>query len=513
MKKTFLVIMMVVAFVLTTFAGGILTNTNQSAQFVRMLSRNASTQIDAVYFNPAGVMQLENGFHIALHNQTISQTRTILTGAPLNNKEFIGDVKAPLFPSAFAVYKVDNLAFSLGFGPNGGGGSADYKTGLPSFEGMVANKLSDLKPEGYDVDIAFKGQSVFWGLQAGVSAKLGDVFSGYLGVRYLPSKNTYTGHIKDISVVVGGQKILAFDYLTALSSAASGAAASVQPLITMGGGALTIPQAHSLGYIKTGDKDLLLGGLIALGVPAAQANAMNINQVQAVFTDGAAFLDQSAQGTKDVMVDVTATGAGWTPIVGININPSEELNIGLKYEHKTALVLTNETREGDGFSDAGMAFLKNNQKVSSDLPGIVTAGLDYKVTDRFLTSLSFNTYLDKGVDWGSNIYGEKRDIDKNSWELALGLQYHLFDNFALSIGGMQSTTGVSQQYQSDFSYSNTSNTGSFGFQWNISESLTFDAGVLYTVYKDYDKAFKGYKETYDKENFVFGFGLAYSIFK
>lgn len=99
---------------------------------------------------------------------------------------------------------------------------------------MVANKLSDLKPEGYDVDIAFKGQSVFWGLQAGVSAKLGDVFSGYLGVRYLPSKNTYTGHIKDISVVVGGQKILAFDYLTALSSAASGAAASVQPLITMG---------------------------------------------------------------------------------------------------------------------------------------------------------------------------------------------------------------------------------------------------------------------------------------
>lgn len=155
-----------------------------------------------------------------------------------------------------------------------------------------------------------------------------------------------------------------------------------------------------MGYIKTGDKDLLLGGLIALGVPAAQANAMNINQVQAAFSDGAAFLDQSAQGTKDVMVDVTATGAGWTPIVGININPSEELNIGLKYEHKTALVLTNETREGDGYSDAGMAFLKNNQKVSSDLPGIVTAGLDYKVTDRFLTSLSFNTYLDKGVDWG-----------------------------------------------------------------------------------------------------------------
>ena len=113
------------------FAGGILTNTNQSAQFVRLLSRNASTTFDAVYFNPAGLMKMDNGLYFSVHNQSIYQTRTITTTAPLNNKEFIGDVAAPLFPTAFAVYKMDNLAFSLGFGPNGGGGSADYKTGLP----------------------------------------------------------------------------------------------------------------------------------------------------------------------------------------------------------------------------------------------------------------------------------------------------------------------------------------------------------------------------------------------
>ena len=59
------------------FAGGILTNTNQSAQFVRMLSRNASTDLDAVYFNPAGLTQMENGFYFGLNNQSIWQTRTI----------------------------------------------------------------------------------------------------------------------------------------------------------------------------------------------------------------------------------------------------------------------------------------------------------------------------------------------------------------------------------------------------------------------------------------------------
>jgi long-chain fatty acid transport protein len=40
------------------YAGGLLTNTNQSAQFIRMMSRNASLDIDAVYFNPAGLIKL-----------------------------------------------------------------------------------------------------------------------------------------------------------------------------------------------------------------------------------------------------------------------------------------------------------------------------------------------------------------------------------------------------------------------------------------------------------------------
>ena len=32
-------------------SGQIVTNTNQSAQYMRMLTRNASTDIDAVYYN------------------------------------------------------------------------------------------------------------------------------------------------------------------------------------------------------------------------------------------------------------------------------------------------------------------------------------------------------------------------------------------------------------------------------------------------------------------------------
>ena len=58
--KRVLFVVAVLAVAHMVFAGGLVTNTNQSAQFVRSLSRNASTQVDAIYFNPAGVTQLED---------------------------------------------------------------------------------------------------------------------------------------------------------------------------------------------------------------------------------------------------------------------------------------------------------------------------------------------------------------------------------------------------------------------------------------------------------------------
>ena len=46
----------------TLLAGGLVTNNNQSAMFTRLQNRNASTDIDAVYFNPAGLTKLEMVF-------------------------------------------------------------------------------------------------------------------------------------------------------------------------------------------------------------------------------------------------------------------------------------------------------------------------------------------------------------------------------------------------------------------------------------------------------------------
>jgi long-subunit fatty acid transport protein len=67
MKKNLLLAISFAIASSSLLAGGIMTNTNQSAAYARMLARNATLGIDAVYYNPAGLTKLGNGFHLSLN--------------------------------------------------------------------------------------------------------------------------------------------------------------------------------------------------------------------------------------------------------------------------------------------------------------------------------------------------------------------------------------------------------------------------------------------------------------
>jgi long-chain fatty acid transport protein len=531
MKKFAVLIIGVFLLMNTAFAGGILTNSNQSAQFVRMLSRNASTDLDAVYFNPAGLTQLKDGFYFGLHNQTITQNRTINSGFPLlNTAEYKGKVFAPVFPTAFAVYKMDKWAFSAGFGPNGGGGSAKYDTGLPSFEKLISSIPASLRASGipttaYSTNISFEGSSVFWGSQLNGTYAINDMISVSAGVRVIMANNTYNGYLKDIMInpnypafkasYTGGMvsatqffadgntflKGLATNstaVATGLSSAISGGAPAATPLSAMP--ATTVAAVTQL---------LGAAGISATGMNIGTA-AATLNAVAVGFSGKAATMDANSVATADKNVDTKQTGTGFTPMIGVDIH-LDKLNIGLKYEMQTTLKLTNKTVVD------GTGMFKDGDESRSDIPAILAAGADYKITDKLKLSGSYSLYFDKNVNWGGNVYGQLRTIDKNYVELAFGVEYNLTKNFAVSAGYLNSNTGVSEQYQSDFSYSNDSYTTGLGFQWNMGKKLVLDAGAMMTTYKDETKSFTDanfgtYKETYGKDTFTIAFGIGYKIF-
>ncbi len=514
------------------FAGGLLTNANQSAQYMRILSRNASTSVDAVYFNPAGLIKMDNGFFISVNSQYLYQTKTITSNFPLlNTSTYDGKIIVPVFPTAFAIYKKDRIAYSLGIGPNSGGGSAEFDRGLPSFEKPISKLvpglagLSKLNQSitNYGTDISFKGESIYWGIQGGVSYKFCEMFSAYAGLRYVPSKNKYTGSITNIQVKVNGSFVNAPSYLsntvspmlTGMASQSTAAAASVQPLISAGAGGYTISQLLGAGYISAAQKTQLEGGLLTMGYTSAQISSMSMAGVQTAFTSGAASLngqaaqmDATGKALQDKAVDVEQTGWGITPILGINISPAKGLNIGMKYEFKTKLDLTNATKvDGTGMFPDGAT-------TKSDIPAIFAVGIDYKFNTKFSMTSSLNVYNDKGVNWGNNIYGEPRIIRHNEWEWSLGGQYQLVDWAAVSLGYMRTQIGVYEQYNSDFSFYSPSNSFAGGFELKPLPALTVDLGFLVTNYNTATKLFKdpdvgSYFEAYDKHNVGVAIGLAY----
>lgn len=551
-KKSMKKLTFIVAFTLmvnAAFSIGLLTNTNQSAQFIRMMSRNASLDVDAVYYNPAGLIKLDNGWHFSVNNQTIMQTKYIDSKFPLlNDGKYQGDVFAPIFPTAFAVYKKDKWAFSAGFGPNGGGGTATFDRGLPSFEipisklpaGLAGLALvhPSLAVSGYDVDLKFDGSSIFWGLQVGATYKINDIFSVYGGVRYMPAKNTYQGTIKNIQLKTTSGLQPAPAWLNQTSGVLSGYAAmaqagadmpeTLQPIVDGGGGSFTLGQLEGAGYIDATQRAGIEGGLKIMGLPQDQIDVMDLNTVQGAYvvasptfqenanklnaTAGA--LSATAGQLGDKEVDVEQTGAGFTPILGLNISPNENLNIGLRYEHKTYLTLKNATKVDD------LGLFPDGADVNSDVPGILGIGIGYTDNDWFEVQLSYNMSFDKGVDWGSNIRnGAQREIENNSYDIGLGAQYNITKKFSISAGGIYNKYGIADSYQSDFSWANSSVAIGGGIMWKITDQLTLDAGVTNVFYQDSEVTFVDpdlqtpYKETYGKETLTFAVGLSYSIFR
>ena len=219
MKKinVMLLSVMLTATTTTATAGGILTNTNQSIDFLRNPARDAAIGLDGVYSNPAGVAFLPEGFHLAFNWQYAHQTRTITSNNPVfalgrkNNghtqKIFEGVADAPFIPSLQAVYNKGNWSVQFNFSVPGGGGKCEFADGLGSFESVVGSISTQLQPlgaTGYDMDGYMQGRQYYFGFQLGAAYKITKDLSVYGGLRLLYGTATYKAKISNIMVNTAG---------------------------------------------------------------------------------------------------------------------------------------------------------------------------------------------------------------------------------------------------------------------------------------------------------------------
>ena len=477
MKRLKLFIIALVVTAPSVFGGGLVTNVNQSAAWARTLSRDASTDVDAVYFNPAGLGVMSNGLHLSLSNQSIFQTQTItssqeagdqptLSGLP---KTYEGTISAPLFPSIYAAYKMDKWAFSVGFNIIGGGGGADFTEGLNMFEmpygGAIVPLLqSQLAPldqgiEGatgtnpgfanitdYISDAAFKGSSRYYGFQVGATYSITDMISVAIGARYVSVSNSYEGSMHEFEIE---------------------APAAYGGFQTPG------------NYLRT-----------VAGTPGLDPVTV------ATLNGTAAFLDAQQPV---IEVNATQSGSGFTPIIGVNLHLTDMLNVGVKYEHHTKIELTNETT-----ADSSGLF-QDGVKSRADLPSMFSVGVQFKPIEKLSASVGFNYFVDKPAYYGNietdqngvkiGDINNETTIDENAYTFSASLEYKLLGILGVSAGFSTGNLGANDNYQSDLDYALKSKTVAGGVFVDVGEMLTINAGVVYVMYDDYSKSNSYQSET------------------
>lgn len=458
-KRTAAIIAILTLGCSSLFAGGILTNTNQSAHFIRMVARDASTQIDAAYTNPAGLVKLEDGLHFSFTNQSAFQTRTITsTFAPFAGfggnatKEFKGKASAPIIPSLQAAYKKGRWVLSGNIAVTGGGGKATFNNGLPSFESQIAvlpGALSDmhLTTTQYSVDAYMRGSSFIYGAQMGGSYAINDMFSAYAGFRLNIVNNGYEGYLKNIKIN------------------------PVHPLVNPNGAMISA-------------KDFFT----TIGQTAL------------------------AESVADREIDNKQTGWGVNPILGLNFN-HKGLNIGVKYEFKTSLDVESKTIDG---KDGGLAQFKDGVNTPHDIPALLTVGASYQILPNLSASVGYHHFFDSDADMG----GKEKFINGGTNEYLFGAEYRIDKMFLISAGGQITRYGVTDDYQRDLSFSINSYSIGLGGAVNVAKNVMINIGYFWTTYSDWTKKVDTYvssapnvggTDVFSRTNKVFAAGVDFSF--
>lgn len=206
MRKISLIGFVMLIVSIPTFAGGLLTNTNQHVAFLRMLARGASIDIDGVYSNPAGLAFLPgDGLYLSLNGQSAYQTRNIDMTFPLFPEDgyrryYKGKASAPFIPSFQGAYKKGDWTVSGSFVVGGGGGKASFDDGLGMFDSMVMGQIyqaasGKVTPNMYTINSAMDGSQFIYGVQLGLSYKVNDWLGVFAGGRMNYFSGGYEGFL------------------------------------------------------------------------------------------------------------------------------------------------------------------------------------------------------------------------------------------------------------------------------------------------------------------------------
>ena len=455
---------------LLSYAGGLMTNTNFHIAFARMMARGASSEVDAVYHNPAGLVWGHEGWQLSFNSQTAIQDRDIdvfmpatrdagggtmvpncfFNGGADYKANFEGQAVAPVVPAIFATYHKDNWAVGAMLGVTGGGGKATFSDGLPMFNVPINQLLyyrtgGALTPDKYDLDSHLKGRQFVYSGQMNFNYRILPWLSASAGLRVSYFDASYRGHV----------------------------VASLDPAVAA-----------------------------AMGLPAELVN---------------------------VQLDCKQHAWGVNPIVGIDIHTGK-LTLAAKYEFRTKFNVPNDTKELsatvvgmtpeeiNGLLGARLANFADGVKTRNDMPAMLAVAAGYEFTPKLRATVEYHFF----DDLHAKMVGDKQKaLRHGTYELLAGAEYDINDKFTVSAGAQRTDYGLSDGFQQETHFSCDSYSIGLGAAVNLNENLRLNLGYFWTTYEDYKQdgieTVQGKPEmgvrtnTYSRSNNVIGVGIDYKF--
>lgn len=493
-----------------TFAGGLLTNTNQHVAFNRMMSREASIGIDGVYYNPAGVVFMGEGSHLAINWQAAWQTRTINNdyklftnnvNNPTTPRDFKGKAVAPVIPSFQYAYNKGRWSLQGNFALTGGGGKCTFDNGLGSFEKIVsetamgaiglagaidyaANKIlvpGSINPDGtinnakykqmftsdgafgskgsYSFNSYMHGRQYYFGLSAGAAYKVTDNFSVYAGLRGIYATCNYYGYVEDIKV--GNMP------LYQVLDPSKENSANIELSCDQSGIGFTPMLA--VDY-KTGRWNFSAKYEFKTRM---RLKNKSVNQLPSIGN-----LDDNLKNQMNKLFTGTFMAAGM---------PQEQAMI--KAEQASQAVLADKNvvattaalkQQFDSKIDKAIGEYADGKKIAGDIPSLLTVGVGYSPIDELRINVGFHWF----DDYNATSYNNRNKLLKKrgTLEFNAGVEYDVTKKITVSTGWQNTNYGLTDEYMDDKSFVVGSNSVGLGGVYHITKKLDFSVAYFHTFY-------------------------------
>ncbi len=436
-----------IAFSTSMMAGGLMTNTNYHIAFDRMFARGATTEIDGVFSNPAGIAFGHEGWQLSLNFQKPWQNRDItLSDSPLGSTvegKYEGKAYAPIVPAIFATYKHNRWSLGAMFGIVGSGGFVKYDKGVPMFNVMLTDMLqrNGIAPGTYRIDAQMKGKQYIYGGQVNFAYRITNNFSAAAGLRVNYYDGYYRGHV------------------------------------------------HALEHPK-------YGKLASLDLDVDQRGwgftpVISLNYKIQKFTFAAKYEFRTKVETKN-RTNLLNAGLGSLVAADMAAVPGGAAKLA-------ALSQTLDEKTAD---------YKDGVKTRYDMPALLSVAVGYEFMPNLRAAVEYHFYDDKNAKMA---HDRQKELTHGTHEILAGVEWDINKKFTVSCGGQRTDYGLSDGYQQNTSFACDSWSIGLGGAWNINEKVRLNASYFCSLYSDYKKNTAYGLETYSRTNHVIGVGIDYKF--